>query len=750
MESRKATIRTHMLLRQWGRAARRGWGLFRQSRLGLAGLAIIMTFGIMAAFAPFIAPYDKDFLAPEEDVFFLNRYQLNYPAAASSTPVVGPSVPTFVTLDGGLWIIVGDRGGRIQMDLGKRATGNETPFELGDASLEIEIRDFGLEPPLSDVLYIAQGMNAQGQLGDLVFNGLLAFAANETFVLMNPFGPEILFTEDLGFRPVWVGQDPTSAGDMSIIPTESAVGFFQFEGPFRYLTFANETRVTAYSVEYVGNERGVSSVQRVLDENVTVSDAPFAYNNTKGDLLQSGIYVPSGDALLIYNVTGEQRTGLNLTLAGRPAVLTAPIGFTRGDFPHHLFLALKSDQGAGVVFLSPSTDAVQQEFVIGAPGAEIPTRPDPSGAEFLHFAANFAGGSPPARVYRLNFDTLQSQEGFEGDMPERVEGLYFVLETSRVVVLGQSSTVYTITTKVGLGTEADLRPGVSPFIAPTTGTRHIAYVGSFVGTKYGTLSAEETHGLFFDLDTGRLEIHQFIGSIVAPLPPGTYASGLTYVFGTDNVGHDILTHLIYGTQVAFLIGILAAFFAVGIGTFVGLVSGYYGRTTDVVLMRVTDIALVLPGLPIILILTSILGPSIWNIILIIAIIGWPGIARVIRAQTLSLRERPFVDAAKVAGASDFRIMFRHLAPNVLPFSFLYMTLLVAGAILTEAALSFLGLGDPRTVTWGIMLATIQTSGSLFAWWWLLPPGLSITFISLGFYLVGRAADEIVNPRLRKR
>jgi len=188
-----------------------------------------------------------------------------------------------------------------------------------------------------------------------------------------------------------------------------------------------------------------------------------------------------------------------------------------------------------------------------------------------------------------------------------------------------------------------------------------------------------------------------------------------------------------------------------IGTLYGGYSGFKGGATDTVLMRFVDIMLTIPTLPILLILTDILGPSIWNIILVITAFGWAGIARVIRAQTLSLRGRPFVDAARVAGASNRRIMFSHIFPNVLPYSFLYMTLGVAGAILTEAALSFLGLGDPRAISWGQMLYSIQTAGAvMYAWWWLLPPGLAITLISTGFYLIGRAFDEILNPRLRKR
>jgi peptide/nickel transport system permease protein len=151
------------------------------------------------------------------------------------------------------------------------------------------------------------------------------------------------------------------------------------------------------------------------------------------------------------------------------------------------------------------------------------------------------------------------------------------------------------------------------------------------------------------------------------------------------------------------------------------------------------------------VLSQILGASIWNIVLVIGLVGWPGIARVIRAQVLTLKERPFIDAARVAGATDLRLIFYHIAPNVLPFSFLYMSLGVAGAIITEAALSFLGLGDASVISWGGMLAGVLTfGGALNAWWWLVPPGLAITVLSLGFYLLGRGFDEIVNPRLRRR
>jgi peptide/nickel transport system permease protein len=222
--------------------------------------------------------------------------------------------------------------------------------------------------------------------------------------------------------------------------------------------------------------------------------------------------------------------------------------------------------------------------------------------------------------------------------------------------------------------------------------------------------------------------------------------------GTDFIGRDILSQLLVGARIAFLVGITAAFMAVAIGTSMGLISGYLGKRVDMIMMRVADIIMVLPGLLVILILSAVVGKlSVWNLVIIIGLLRWAGVARVIRSQTLSLRERPYVQAAIVSGASKARIIFRHIGPNVLPLSFLYMTFGVTTAILVEAALAFLGFGDPGTVSWGMMLQWVWKTGNMFrAPYWLLPPGICISLITLSFYLMGRALDEVVNPRLRQR
>jgi len=220
--------------------------------------------------------------------------------------------------------------------------------------------------------------------------------------------------------------------------------------------------------------------------------------------------------------------------------------------------------------------------------------------------------------------------------------------------------------------------------------------------------------------------------------------------GTDFMGRDILSQLLAGARVAFMVGVSAAFMSIFLGTSIGMIAGYAGGLLDTLLMRAADIIMVLPTLLVILMLSSLFGQlSIVTIVLMIAFFRWPGVSRVIRAQTLSLKQRPFIDAARVAGASHARIIFKHIMPNVLPLAFLYMTFRVTSAIIIEAALAFLGFGDPSTVSWGMMLQWVWKTGHMFqAPYWLLPPGICISLLTLSFYMLGRAMDEVLNPRLR--
>jgi peptide/nickel transport system permease protein len=222
--------------------------------------------------------------------------------------------------------------------------------------------------------------------------------------------------------------------------------------------------------------------------------------------------------------------------------------------------------------------------------------------------------------------------------------------------------------------------------------------------------------------------------------------------GTDELGRSVLDLVIQGSQVSLLVGFLATAISMLIGALVGIAAGYFGGWIGALLMRITDWFLVIPFLPLAIVLAAILGRSLFVIALVIALVTWPGTARVVRAQVLSLKERPYVERARALGANHRQIIARHILPNVFPLIFANTILVVAVAILTETTLSFLGLGDPFSVSWGSILESAFAEGaiSLGAWWYLVPPGLCIVLVVLGFTMCGYAFDEILDPRLRDR
>lgn len=226
------------------------------------------------------------------------------------------------------------------------------------------------------------------------------------------------------------------------------------------------------------------------------------------------------------------------------------------------------------------------------------------------------------------------------------------------------------------------------------------------------------------------------------------------LLGTDFSGADVYTQTIYGARISLLVGLLAAGIGISLGLVVGLLAGFLGKFVDEVLMRFTDMMLVIPSLPLLIVLVAVLGPNIWNLILVIGFLGWMGFARIVRSQVLTIRERPFVEAARASGAGPGRIIMKHVFPNIVSLTYVNLALTVPGAILAEAALSFLGLGDPSVISWGNMFNHIEASQALQrvppVWWWVLPPGFGIALVSLSFILIGYALDEIFNPRLRKR
>ncbi|MCX5836219.1 MAG: ABC transporter permease [Deltaproteobacteria bacterium] len=221
-----------------------------------------------------------------------------------------------------------------------------------------------------------------------------------------------------------------------------------------------------------------------------------------------------------------------------------------------------------------------------------------------------------------------------------------------------------------------------------------------------------------------------------------------HLFGTDQLGRDVLSRMIWGARISLKVGFVATGIAILIGTILGAVSGYYGRWIDTIIMRFVDIMLCFPAFFLILAVVAILEPSIWNIMLIIGLTGWMGITRLVRADFISLKERDFVLAARAIGAGDLRIIFVHVLPNAMASVLVAATLGVAGAILTESALSFLGIGvQPPTPSWGNILTAGKDNIDI-AWWLSLYPGMAILITVLGYNLLGEGIRDSLDPRLK--
>lgn len=231
------------------------------------------------------------------------------------------------------------------------------------------------------------------------------------------------------------------------------------------------------------------------------------------------------------------------------------------------------------------------------------------------------------------------------------------------------------------------------------------------------------------------------------------APSTRHLLGTDPLGRDVLSQLMYSTRYEFALGILSAVVTVLIATTIGAVSAYYGGIIDTLLMRLVDLVIMVPFIPILIVLSALSEVGMLELALVIGLVsGFGGTSIVVKSQALTIKVKPFIEAARIAGGGDFHIIFKHMVPNLMPISLLYMMFVVTTAIFSEAILSFFGLTTIQ-MSWGLMINITQTQGYLMrfdTWYLLIPASLSITLLCAAFYLVGRAMDEVVNPRLRRR
>ncbi len=297
-------------------------------------------------------------------------------------------------------------------------------------------------------------------------------------------------------------------------------------------------------------------------------------------------------------------------------------------------------------------------------------------------------------------------------------------------------------------------PMIDPSLQPEPAAAHV------VGGWRGVLRqlAADPMGRAGLVTVAAVVLLAVAGPLLAPYDRGAVAdshSGIlqapnaAHWLGTDELGRDVFRQVLAGTSVSLEIGLIATLITVLIGTLVGVLSGWFTGFVDAILMRITDFFLVLPNLPLMIALGAIIGQSLPMIVIVIAITSWPSTARIVRSQALALREREVVARAKTVGLSSAGILWRLILPGVLALVIANAVLVIAGSILAEATLSFLGLGDPTRTSWGQILHNAFAAGAVGNgdWWYFLPPGIGIVIVVLAFSLVGQSLERILNPRL---
>jgi peptide/nickel transport system permease protein len=737
-------------MRDYRRSVVRSWNLFRQSRVGLVGLAIMIAFTVMAAAAPLMGlKHPVNWTAPSSDLLEAEPYFIS-----------PPNITGEVTKEVGIRIVTRDVGetnnADDHMDRIYVATSNTViaysfngyrRYQLtlpSNVSTSVNVVNLGTTNSPDGEFHIIYVGCEDGTVGAFIDNVYERDAnaakteppsASERFetVLDSAITSDVAVM-NVEFRPTGASQIDYTSRDRVFVGTAAGT-VYCFDWALNELWSVNLGNASIDTVDVtdklgvvvVGDENGVLNGLRV-------TDGGLAWPSTYETGAAISPIVIKNDGTITFVGTADGKLHAVDTLLGT-AVPEWEGGYalvkSAGELDGGIIHKPAMNQDGSLIYLTSTSGYLYSVRTQNEPDERIQWNYnaggiEESGAQFL---------APP--IYdQLTLSVFAMADNHHGT-PSNSDDDFSVL--SRMS-----------------------QDGVADLNMTFDGVAHVSPITCYVrnhGYVRGILAVSTNTG------TGVTTLYSYsaAGTYLAPLKPTWMTkesaedardrpptSGNYYWLGTDAQGRDILSQVIWGSRIALMVGFAAAGFSIGIGLIIGLVSGYYGGWVDAVLMRFTDVILVLPSLPLLIIMAALLEPSIWNIVFIIGITGWGGPARMIRSQVLSLKERPFIDSARVTGASKMRIMFKHIAPNVLPLGLLYMTFYVGGAILSEASLAFIGLGDPRTMSWGMMLNFVQHSNALANWWWLIPPGLCITLVCMAFFLVGRAFDEIVNPRLRKR
>lgn len=746
-------INTSETIGNFRRSAKQVLGAFRRSPSGMFGLAIIIAFLVMAIFAPIISPYTPNQAAPNSIQFSgdmgtipVNLTSIEQPVSIVSS--LGGGVGSSVVTNGVM--VFNQKGQAVTYGVGITG-GNHSQLKLVINGSTYHKIPKGINSIYSVVYQKSVGISYVGLGNDTIYLLYSNFSVHYKYSL----GFNITYFSGIFDRFLYDPYLPTlgfavSGGNSTFLFIEegnysvftNSVTFHRFG-----ILFNTSHEVTSAPLPYLYIDHSpciiIPTSDGIYDYSINVtnkvtyyalsagsevwSQKPLLQDGTTYTVANSGIMFPDSSASVDYN------QGKSVIVVPTTSGEILEYGRRNGTMISEVRLAPLIDSASGPIQGSTYESIWSGIYVTSH--IEMPISFYKSGDTYVTF------WNPD----ESNFTNLE----YFVSVPGKVHGnLQFIESASLLMIPTESYAYYMDIVSPKNSSEIPILP------LPSGSNYYPLYIGNILlGGTSTTIAGNyvvtitQNNSVFYESASGYK---------ISPLPPGTYKDPITgkyynYPLGTDYEGHSILSWIVYGARMELLIGIIAAASAVFIGVFIGILSGYYGKAMDAVLMRMVDVFLSLPFLIFVILLVSLLGTSIWYVVVAIVVFSWAGIARVVRAVTLSLKTRPYVDASRATGASNGRIMTAHILPNVLPLTFFYMSTGVGGVIITEATLDFLGFGDPTVITWGMLLQFLQTTGyTLLAPWWLFPPGIAIILLSLSFYLVGRAFDEIVNPRLRRR
>jgi len=759
-------------VRDYRRALKHSWVLFKASRIGLFGLVIMTIFIVIALISPFLGlRHPTDWWAPDEDIIDIEGYFNDVDGLGTKgvfSHRFGYRLRPLGVMGYGERLYVGGGDDTGYSDHGVYA------YDPQDGSREWNLFPFETFSPVSTDIVVENFGSVQNP-DDADVRLFFGCEDGKIYVLKDDFtGVRSQYPPDVPYPYRWESQlDGAIVGRLAIHANNSRMYGLLSEFNSNDMFFASTTSGSLYAFlgpQYIWDAPNSTFIMvppielwhmqlsnTSLTSPVVSEDGQYVYVGSRDGQLY-GLLAATGVQITDWAGSYEVSTihwSSDPVCVGQPPVIYATTdngylhsingldGTARAGWEDGFEIVNSAGEVDGGNFTTPTVSTDGNTIMFGS-----------STGYFFSVDSDLPSSGYP----NLDFNTALGTLGTEVMVTPYYDALFsrqtYIIANNQNGTASDRSDDFTILYCLDQQANITWRKTLEGVVlAPPISYNPAGLVGHLYNADVVVATVNiEPDGT---LSEGLIYSFASTGENKSPLPP-TWAtsdkpqSGNSYLLGTDDRGHDILSQTLLGSRIALLVGFLSAAFSIGIGIVIGLVSGYYGGNVDAVLMRFTDVILVLPALPLLIVFAAMMSPSIWNIIFIIAILGWGGVARVIRSEVLSLKERPFIDSARVTGASKSRIMFKHIAPNVFPLALLYMTFAISGAILYEAALSFIGLGDPTTITWGMMLNYVQHSNALEAWWWLLPPGISITLVCLAFFLLGRAFDEIVNPRLRRR